>query len=143
MGLYVIIVVLILIVWAWKKTRKPANFPPGPPRAPIVGSVPFLKEPKNQLVSSIDLREKYGKIFGYFLGNTPVVNIGDLKIIKDLFKQDVVSARPAMTPFNQTTEGWQKLSQLHPDQEGRRCGVLFSHGTYNKEIRRFLLRNLR
>ena len=41
MSLVVLFLVLTL-VWVYKKTRKPRGFPPGPPRLPWVGSLPFL-----------------------------------------------------------------------------------------------------
>ena len=39
--LIVLIVVLIAYV-TYKGTERPPNFPPGPPRLPIIGSLPYI-----------------------------------------------------------------------------------------------------
>ena len=47
--------VLLLVFLIYKSTRKPKNFPPGPPRLPVVGSLPYMgveskpSEPKSLL----------------------------------------------------------------------------------------------
>jgi hypothetical protein len=34
--------VVLLLVRIYKSTRKPDKFPPGPPRLPVVGGLPYL-----------------------------------------------------------------------------------------------------
>ena len=36
------IVVLLFILLLYKGTKKPKKFPPGPPRLPVVGSLPYI-----------------------------------------------------------------------------------------------------
>ena len=36
------IVVLLIGLLLYKGTRKPKRFPPGPPRLPVVGSLPYM-----------------------------------------------------------------------------------------------------
>lgn len=49
------IVILLVVLLLYKGTRKPKRFPPGPPRLPIVGSLPYMavrskpSEPKSLL----------------------------------------------------------------------------------------------
>ncbi len=33
---------ILLLAWTYLRTRKPKNFPPGPPRLPIVGSITYM-----------------------------------------------------------------------------------------------------
>ena len=48
-------IVLLFVLLIYKATRKPKNFPPGPPRLPVVGSLPYVvvqnkpSEPKSLL----------------------------------------------------------------------------------------------
>ena len=34
--------VVLLSAWLYLKSRRPKNFPPGPPRLPWIGSLPFI-----------------------------------------------------------------------------------------------------
>ena len=134
--------VILLVFWVYQKTQKPAHFPPGPPRLPLLGSVPFLAGP-NFLQNTIVLKEKYGPCVGFYFGNTPAVVISELELAKEVFKTSESSGRPPVTPFQESFPGWKELSQIFPDQAGRRPGPIISHGAYHTEIRRFILRNLR
>ena len=40
--LIVIIGLSVVLLLIFKSTRKPKKFPPGPPRLPIVGSLPYM-----------------------------------------------------------------------------------------------------
>jgi methyl farnesoate epoxidase/farnesoate epoxidase len=83
---------------------------------------------------------KYGPVFGFYFGETPTVIIADFSLVRELFKQDSLASRPAFEPLNQARRGWQFLS---PENKGRSPGVVFSVGNYWKNLRRFILRNLR
>ena len=37
-----IAIFILILVWTYVRTRKPKNFPPGPPRLPIVGSITYM-----------------------------------------------------------------------------------------------------
>ena len=73
-----IILVLFLfgvIYYFWKtRTSKPPNFPPGPPRYPIIGSAPYITPPNsnepNPFWGIQKLKKEYGEIFGMYLGST-------------------------------------------------------------------------
>jgi hypothetical protein len=81
MYLYVILFTLIAY-WIYLRTRKPAKFPPGPPRLPVLGSLPFI-DVKGSFVHSMKyVAEKYGPVAGIFLGNKPTIIISDYNIIK-------------------------------------------------------------
>ena len=61
-----------LMIYLWKiKTSKPSKFPPGPPRYPIIGSVPFITPPNqspNIFWGVCQLQKQYGNIFGMYIG---------------------------------------------------------------------------
>ncbi len=81
----VFIFVLLLLVWIYLRTRKPPNFPPGPPRLPVVGSLPFMGgsgEKPSLLYGIGDQMKKHGKIFGFYFSSTPNVVITDYNLVK-------------------------------------------------------------
>jgi hypothetical protein len=87
--MYLFIISFTLFVyWLFLRTRKPKNFPPGPPRLPVVGSFPFI-DVKGSFVQTMRYAaDKYGPITGIFLGNMPAVIISDYSIIKGKFVLD-------------------------------------------------------
>jgi len=113
--------------------RKPAKFPPGPPRIPIIGSLPFLGEYKTTFARVNGLTEKFGSICGFYAGGRPVVILGDLESIKQVYKLEEASLR-VYNAIGNLRYGDGQLSVK---------GLLFSSGTIHKEQRRFALRNLR
>jgi methyl farnesoate epoxidase/farnesoate epoxidase len=58
----------------------------------------------------------------------------------EVFKKDEASQRPPVQPNNENRPGWHTMDG---ENEGRLPGVLGSGGQYWKEIRRFMLRNLK
>ena len=93
--LYIAIFLLPLLLLVLK-SRKAKNFPPGPPRLPLIGSLPYLTDFAHQH-SLIHINRKmsaqYGKIWGCYFGNTPVVKISDYDLAKEVFSSDDVTAR--------------------------------------------------
>ena len=83
---------------------------------------------------------KYGKIVGFYLGSKPFVVIADYDMMKDLMKREELSGRPSTVPLCNFRPGHDTVGV---DNLGRAPGVLFSQGSYWREQRRFLLRNLR
>ena len=68
--------------WFLSKFRKHNKFPPGPPKLPILGSLPFLGTQGSFLHTMKHLAGKYGPVVGLYLGSTPVVIISDYTILK-------------------------------------------------------------
>ena len=85
--------------------------------------------------------EKYGKIVGFYIGSKPFVVVADFDMIKELLKRDEFAGRPATRPICDARPGYN--SATAGDLDGRPPGVLLSQGSYWREQRRFLLRNLR
>ena len=84
--------------------------------------------------------EKYGKLFGFYIGSQPYVVIADYNYIKEVLKHEGSCDRPDLTPINELRPGHWTVGEKIP---GMSAGVAFSQGTYWKEQRRFLLRHLR
>lgn len=142
-------ITLCATIFGWlcyQGARKPKKFPPGPIRFPFIGSLSFMYEiceifKENTLIHAIFRNvEKYGKIFGFHIGNQPFVVVADFEILKEILKNDAVCDRQDMTPINEYRPGhWTVLQE----NKGSQPGVSFSQGRSWKEQRRFLLRNLR
>ena len=59
----------LLVTYLYFSTRRPKNFPPGPPAFPIIGSLPYISTDPNEYIKSFrEMHEKYGNIIGLKLG---------------------------------------------------------------------------
>ena len=124
----VAVVILFLFLgalWYFAFHCRPANFPSGPPRLPIVGGLLSLGNPPH--LGLRRLAQKYGPIYGIYCGNYPGVVLSDLKLIKDAFKDDRFSARPPLRPFLERS--W-----------GHRKGLIFGSGEEWLEQRKFAIK---
>ena len=77
-----IIFFTLFFYWLYQRTRKPKKFPPGPPRLPVLGSLPFIGVKGSFVQTMKYAADKYGPVSGIFLGNIPAVIISDYSIIK-------------------------------------------------------------
>ena len=137
---------LVILYSIWFLFSKPKHFPPGPLRFPIFGSLTFMLEFsevfKNSTLIHAILKntERYGKVFGFYIGSQPYVVVADYEFVKDALKHEGGCDRPDLTPINELRPGHLTVSR---DVPGMSPGVAFSQGSYWREQRRFLLRNLR
>ena len=107
MFLWIVFVVLVA-VWLFKATRKPDNFPPGPPRLPLVGGLPFMIGSGDQpsLLAGLEQNvKKFGTVFGFYFGRTPAVVLADYDLVKEAFKSEHLAARPSLAPINEVRPG--------------------------------------
>ena len=140
--------ILIITWYLWKSTRKPQNFPPGPPRYPFLGSIPYLtsrqKDKDGYVIKKnpiLNLLDQFGDIVGFYLGPDPAVVCSNYETVKNLLKMEETSGRPSYYPLNETRPGWEVVNGT--ESEGQPPGVIFIDGKFWREQRRFLLRNLR
>ena len=137
---------VLFLTWWYINAQTPKQFPPGPHRFPIFGSLTFMLEfseifKNNTLIHAVLKNvDKYGKVFGFYIGSQPYVVVADYDCVKDVLKHEGGCDRPDLTPINELRPGHMTVGK---GMEGMSPGVAFSQGNYWKEQRRFLLRNLR
>ena len=71
MSSIIVAIVVAVVVWILlKHFYLSFRFPPGLPRLPVVGTIPFLNgETGSRVVlSSVKLIPKYGDVLGFFMG---------------------------------------------------------------------------
>ena len=143
---FISLFVVVFSIWWHLSSAVPKDFPPGPRRFPIFGSLFFMLEFSELLKDSTLIHavlrnvENYGKLFGFYIGSQPYVVIADYNYIKEVLKHEGSCDRPDLTPINELRPGHWTVGKKIP---GMSAGVAFSQGTYWKEQRRFLLRHLR
>ena len=81
MLLYIVFFALLIYLVA-KSFRKPERFPPGPPKLPIVGSMPYLSKTGSLLHVIKEAVEQYGPIVGIYLGSKPTIFVADYNMLK-------------------------------------------------------------
>ncbi|XP_040894364.1 cytochrome P450 2F2-like [Toxotes jaculatrix] len=131
--MFVSIVLLWLCVWViilQLKSRRPKNFPPGPPALPILGNILHLRL-ENPLQDFERLRKIYGNVYSLYFGPKPVVVISGTKAIKEALvtKAADFSGRPQDLFVNDATQ--------------RKGVILADYGSSWREHRRFALMTLR
>ncbi|XP_043207877.1 farnesoate epoxidase-like [Amphibalanus amphitrite] len=88
------LVVVMLVMIVREIFRKPANFPPGPPVVPLLGSSVAIKLGSTlpHLVFE-SLGKIYGKIIGFYLFGQPVIILRDYDLIHEAFSKTEFSGR--------------------------------------------------
>ncbi len=139
------LIIAKFISWLINSIRRPVDFPPGPPRVPILGSLPFVAPFKSSvfginfsfLGAKEKLAEKYGNVCGFFMGTTPVVLISDPDVMRDAFRKDETAAF-ALGRIQATNR-----TGGHKRTDGTAPGVFSSQGQEWQEQRRFTLKTLK
>lgn len=68
------------------------KLPPGPICIPILGYLPFLN-PKYPHFTLKKLAEKYGSMYGLYLGSVYTVVLSDANLVREALKRDEFSGR--------------------------------------------------
>lgn len=131
MYVYLVLILALLCIWIYQKgTKKPRNFPPGPPIVPILGSIPFMKGPTlNEKIWSKDLADRFGPVIGLIMGNKPFVLITDPKVAKQALSGDDLIGRPR-----------DPLALEVRAHNGKFFGLFLADGDNWKHQRRFTLK---
>uniref|UniRef100_A0A3Q1JN44 Cytochrome P450, family 2, subfamily X, polypeptide 9 n=1 Tax=Anabas testudineus TaxID=64144 RepID=A0A3Q1JN44_ANATE len=131
--MFATVILLCLCFWfilLQLKSRRPKNFPPGPPILPVLGNMLNVSL-KNPLKDFGRLRRSYGNIYSLFIGPRRAVVISGVNAIKEALvtKANDFSGRPQ--------------DQLINDVNHRKGVVLADYGPGWREHRRFALMTLR
>ncbi|XP_006795917.1 cytochrome P450 2J6-like, partial [Neolamprologus brichardi] len=112
------------------KSRRPKNFPPGPPILPLLGNTLQLSL-ENPLKDFERLRKSYGDVYSIFIGPKPAVIINGVKAIKEAMvtKARDFAGRPQDLFVNDVTKD--------------KGVILADYGSSWREHRRFALMTLR
>ena len=106
--------------------------PPGPPRVPLLGSLPFLNITKGILDWGLDPRVTQHRLASLALGPKVFNVINDLELSKELFEKEEFSGKsPEQTLINHRF--WHNVP----------WGILFTQGAQWSSQRRFGLKTLK
>jgi len=88
-GILISILLVVIVAYLWH-IRKIYNFfnrlnIPGPPPTFFFGNFADLAKTKRISVLIQQWTEKYGRVFGYFEGHTPILVVSDPDILQDIF----------------------------------------------------------
>ncbi|CAB3386700.1 Hypothetical predicted protein [Cloeon dipterum] len=120
--------VFLFIFWA---SRKPGNFPPGPPRWPVIGNyleIFVLSSDRGKQEVFATLSRIYGGIMGLHLGSQPTIVVSDFKMARELSSMGELCGRPRRRIHN---------------KDVKKFGLIFNDGDDWREQRRFTLRHMR
>lgn len=128
-GLTAILVIFVLTL-LWLNTRRPSDFPPGPPvYLPILGNMLEFR-PQNILQKFRSFRQQYGDVFSLKMGRRWWIILNGYDTLRDALVKnaDVFSSRPDIFLFREFANF---------------KGVIASSGSLWKEHRTFALNKLR
>ena len=77
MWIPILIIAALLILLTYKGTKKPKRFPPGPPRLPVIGSLPYI-------ITKRDPSEPPSLMTGILQGLEITSNVSSNNIILDI-----------------------------------------------------------
>lgn len=121
---YFTISIILLIILLWSLIlKRPRNAPPGPRVFPVLGNIPSLIS-RDPIINFGKLREKYGDIYGLYIGKDFTVILNGYDVIHDaLVKRGGVFSKRPRSEFHQ-------LMFKEP-------GIVFANGRPWKENRKF------
>ena len=61
---------------------------PGPTPLPLVGSCLIMFDPSKMHIKVDELKEKYGKIFGFYIMKEPMIVVSDPQMVKEIMVKE-------------------------------------------------------
>ncbi|CAF3156814.1 unnamed protein product, partial [Rotaria sp. Silwood2] len=88
-GIFVAILLILIVFYGWHVHRAYSFFTrlniPGPSPRFFVGNFLEILQTKRLSLKIQEWTKKYGRIFGYFEGHTPILVVSDPDILQDVF----------------------------------------------------------
>jgi len=120
---------LALLYQVW---RSRTRAPPGPPRIPFMGSLPFISTLKGLTSWALDISVTSHKLTSVGLGTKIINVVNDYELAKELFSKDEFSGRV-----------WPEFWYKHKGFEGKPYGITMTHGRHWSTQKRFSLKALK
>jgi len=121
----------------WGRVRLSASFPPGPAPLPILGN---LHQVGFDLKAAFDdWRRRFGPVVGFRLGSQLSIVISDFDLLNEAFKDDRFCGRPS----NLQEIFAAFFSSGAAAAERSTGGIVFSHGEFWREQRKFAMKTLK
>uniref|UniRef100_A0A8P4G294 Uncharacterized protein n=1 Tax=Dicentrarchus labrax TaxID=13489 RepID=A0A8P4G294_DICLA len=126
----ILLCLCVLFILLQLTTRRPKNFPPGPPLVPVLGNL--LEMTVGSPLEDFErLRKTYGNVYSLFFGSRPAVIVNGIKAVREAL---VTNAKD----FAGRPQGL-----LVADLSENEGVILADYGPRWKDHRRFALTNLR
>lgn len=96
-GSITLVICIVVLTLLWLRSRRPADFPPGPTPLPLLGNIPTLVGGNlDLLVITRNLRKQHGNLFSLSVGPYWIVFVNGYDLLKEAFVKnaDVLSDRP-------------------------------------------------
>lgn len=129
-----VVILIALLAFCWRDTRRPINFPPGPSWLPVVGNLLLIKKLHSICgfyhLAWHHLGKRFGPVVGLKVGRERLIIVSGCEAIRQLYSADEFMGRP---------DGF--FYRLRTFE--KRLGVAFTDGARWEELRRFSLKTLR
>ncbi|XP_020284839.1 cytochrome P450 306a1 [Pseudomyrmex gracilis] len=123
-------IILILLIYIFRKNRKTLRLPPGPTGIPLLGYLPWL-DPKRPHESLTNLAKQYGPICGLKMGSIYTVLLSDPQLVRQAFAKDAFAGRAPLYLTHGIMQGYGLISaegDLWRDQRRFVTGCLKNFG---------------
>lgn len=131
--MFVVCLALLLVCISLAYCRRKTNpLPPGPPRLPILGSVPFLTTSRGLFDWALDASVTRHKLATVGFGPKNLFIINDFELTKELFNKEEFSGRSP-----------QPFSVAHKFFNGKAQGIVNTEGKQWEAQRRFGMKTLK
>ncbi|ODM88924.1 Farnesoate epoxidase [Orchesella cincta] len=128
-----ILVIFLLVWWFVQDKRSYKNYPPGPPRMPILGNIlQIASQSSFPSVAFLNLSKKYGDVMFLKMGMVEAVTFNSPDSVHEILHHEkAIDRTRTMLPLIQAR------------MYGKNLGLIFSSGESWQKLRHFTIRTLK